>query len=232
MEFIAEIGLNYNGNQALLHELIRQASLCGADFAKFQLGWRDQPDEINHLTQESIRTILRICEFYSIKPLFSIFHEQALNLLLSQTQQLCTVKIASRTLSQDIILCERIAQSFSRVIASTGMIDHSTITKLPFEADLLWCISQYPPDLAELSKMPKNFVDSNYRGISDHFIGISSSLLAISRGAKIVERHFTLDQTNEKIRDHQISTNPQEFATLISVGRHLSATADCSLVNS
>ena len=60
MEFIAEIGLNYNGNQTLLHELIRQASLCGADFAKFQLGWRDQPNEINYHTPESIRLY---CEY-------------------------------------------------------------------------------------------------------------------------------------------------------------------------
>ena len=232
MEFIAEIGLNYNGNQTLLHELIRQASLCGADFAKFQLGWRDQPNEINYHTPESIRSILRLCEFYSIEPLFSIFHEDALNLLLSQTQNLHTVKLASRTISQDIKLCERIAQSFSRIIASTGMLDHSNIPQLPFEAELLWCISQYPPDIKEISKMPLNFIDSNFCGISDHFLGISASLLAIARGAKIVERHFTLDQTNEAIRDHQISTSPHELTKLINIGRHLSATTYCSLEKS
>ena len=38
--FIAEIGLNYNSNVGLLHELIRQAKLAGADIVKFQLGWR------------------------------------------------------------------------------------------------------------------------------------------------------------------------------------------------
>ena len=225
MEFIAEIGLNYNGNHTLLHELIRQASLCGADFAKFQLGWRDKPNEINHHTPESIRSILKICDFYSIKPLFSIFHGQALDLLLSETTELDTVKLASRTLSQDLYFCQRIANSFSRVIASTGMIDHQKLDALPFEAELLWCVSQYPPDLKQLSSMPYNFLESNFKGISDHFLGISSSLLAISRGATIVERHFTLDPTNETIRDHQISTSPGEFSTLISIGRHLSSTA-------
>ena len=38
MIFIAEIGLNHNGNLGLLHELIKQASLSGANIAKFQLG--------------------------------------------------------------------------------------------------------------------------------------------------------------------------------------------------
>ena len=38
--FIAEIGLNLNGNFGLLFELIKQAAWSGADIAKFQLGWR------------------------------------------------------------------------------------------------------------------------------------------------------------------------------------------------
>ena len=35
--FIAEIGMNHNGNFGLLHELIKQASLSGANIAKFQI---------------------------------------------------------------------------------------------------------------------------------------------------------------------------------------------------
>ena len=49
MLFIAEIGLNHNGNFDLGCEMIRQAKLAGADIAKFQLGWRDKPGEINRL---------------------------------------------------------------------------------------------------------------------------------------------------------------------------------------
>ena len=40
MLFIAEIGMNHNGNLDLCNELIRQAKWAGADIAKFQLGWR------------------------------------------------------------------------------------------------------------------------------------------------------------------------------------------------
>ncbi len=49
MIFIAEIGMNYNGNFNLCYELIKQAKYSGADIAKFQLGWRDKPGEINQL---------------------------------------------------------------------------------------------------------------------------------------------------------------------------------------
>ena len=60
-------------------------------------------------------------------------------------------------------------------------------------------------------------------GYSGHETGLSTTSVAVAFGAKIVERHFTLDQTNETIRDHQISTTPDEFKTLINIGRHLSA---------
>ena len=47
IKFIAEIGLNHNGNKDLIFELIRNASFSGADYVKFQLGWRGKEDEMN-----------------------------------------------------------------------------------------------------------------------------------------------------------------------------------------
>ena len=49
MIFIAEIGMNHNGNMGLIFELVKQASLSGANIAKFQLGWRCGKGEINQL---------------------------------------------------------------------------------------------------------------------------------------------------------------------------------------
>ena len=40
MIFIAEIGLNYNGNFDLIFEMMKQAKLSGANIVKFQLGWK------------------------------------------------------------------------------------------------------------------------------------------------------------------------------------------------
>ena len=48
MLFIAEIGLNHNGNLDLGFEMIKQAKHSGADIAKFQLGWKGrQANELN-----------------------------------------------------------------------------------------------------------------------------------------------------------------------------------------
>ena len=64
MIFVAEIGLNHEGNFDLALEIIRQAKKSGADIAKFQLGWRDGKDEINNIDDKTIELILKICEFY------------------------------------------------------------------------------------------------------------------------------------------------------------------------
>ena len=76
LTFIAEIGLNHNGNFGLFFELIKQASLAGADFAKFQLGWRAKEDEINNLGSSEIELIKKCCNHHNIKPLFSIFNHK------------------------------------------------------------------------------------------------------------------------------------------------------------
>ena len=57
MIFIAEIGLNHNGNFNSCYEMIKLAKKSGADIAKFQLGWKSLPNEINFLDLERIKTL-------------------------------------------------------------------------------------------------------------------------------------------------------------------------------
>ena len=51
-------------------------------------------------------------------------------------------------------------------------------------------------------------------GYSDHTQGIESSLAAVALGAKIIEKHFTLNK-NAKGPDHSSSLNPKEFSQLV-----------------
>ena len=67
MEFIAEIGMNYNQNKGLIPEMVRLASNAGADYAKLQLGWRDKPGEINNLLREDILNFSKYCNYYQRK---------------------------------------------------------------------------------------------------------------------------------------------------------------------
>jgi sialic acid synthase SpsE len=53
-------------------------------------------------------------------------------------------------------------------------------------------------------------------GYSDHTIGKEASLLAVAMGAKIIEKHFTLNNNFSKFRDHTISLNPKDMTQLVS----------------
>ena len=81
MIFIAEIGMNYNGNFNLCYEMIKQAKLSGANIAKFQLGWRDGPGEINQLDKKKIQKIINWCKYHEVQPLFSIISDNAYKMI-------------------------------------------------------------------------------------------------------------------------------------------------------
>ena len=221
MKFIAEIGLNHNGSEGLLFELIRQASLSGANMVKFQLGWRDKVDEINYFDTDKLNLLFKVCEFYDVDPLFSIFHKDAWK-LLSTFNHPKIVKIASRTFKDDIDLVREISDSVEKIIISTGMSDKSKINFDDFKnCYWLWCESLYPLLPFKVKNFPSKFSAKTFIGFSDHSQGIELSLLAISRGAKIIERHFTLDKSDQTIRDHALSSTPEEFLKLVNHGKSI-----------
>ena len=67
MIFIAEIGMNHNGNWDLAYELIKQAKFSGADIAKFQLGWRDGKGEINRIDLDILQMLKKWCDYFEIE---------------------------------------------------------------------------------------------------------------------------------------------------------------------
>ena len=219
--FIAEIGLNHNGNFDLCFELIKQAKLAGADIVKFQLGWRDKPNEINQMDKKKILQLIEWSNYFDIELLFSIISEKAWDLV--KPFKLKKFKIASRTVKYDIPLVKKILNKKKETIISLGMWNKK---KPPFpnrnHIFYLWCVSKYPCQPKDLKGLPKNFNKSIYHGYSDHSIGIETPLLAISRGAKMIEKHFTLDKSNTIIRDHSLSATPEEFRQMVNIGRDIS----------
>jgi len=62
---------------------------------------------------------------------------------------------------------------------------------------------------------------SAYYGFSDHTLGIEASLVAVGRGALIIEKHFTLDKSAEGF-DHICSITPPELADLVKYSKLMS----------
>lgn len=133
-----------------------------------------------------------------------------------------------KTASADLIdraLHERIAASGIPVIVSTGMAtweevaetvqiykDANALEKLT----LLQCTSAYPADPAEASlntipELAKRF--GCQVGFSDHTPNNICAIAAVALGAKVIEKHFTLDKAAPG-PDHAASATPKEFAEM------------------
>jgi len=220
MLFIAEIGMNHNGNFDLAHELIKKAAIAGADIAKFQLGWRDGQGEINCLTLDDLKRIVDWCKYYDIEFMASIITEQAFEMI--QKIPCDRYKVASRTLKDNFNLAQSIVSKGKETIVSLGMWEKEG---MPFPENenvrYLWCKSLYPTYVDDLVGLPKDFTASVYDGYSDHTVGIEACLIAIARGAQIIEKHFTLDKSDTTIRDHVLSATPDEFRQLTTLGNDI-----------
>lgn len=217
---VAEIGMNHDGSFDLARELVRQAKLAGADFAKFQFGWRDTPGEINHFERAQWIALREWCDYVGIEMLASIIREDALD--LADAVGLTTYKIASRTVIDAPALCERILARGHLTYVSLGMWDEEGFPFGPPDGSRLryvYCRSKYPTHPSDLASMPARFSEAGCFGYSDHSLGIEMCLTAIARGARYVEKHFTLDKTSQKIRDHVLSATPGEFRQLVELGR-------------
>ncbi|MBF0147703.1 MAG: N-acetylneuraminate synthase family protein [Magnetococcales bacterium] len=218
MLFIAEVGMNHNGNFAVAYELIRQAKEVGADIVKFQLGWRWGPGEINQITPEIITELKRWADFIEIDLMFSVIVPEAFTML--QPFDLPRYKVASRTVIDYPDLVRQILATGKETFVSLGFWNQEGLPFPPtHNLHYLWCVSKYPTAPWDVKGMPKDFTTSPFIGYSDHTLGIECPLLAISRGARVIEKHFTLDKSDTHIRDHALSATPEEFARMVTLGR-------------
>jgi N-acetylneuraminate synthase/N,N'-diacetyllegionaminate synthase len=229
MIIIAEIGINHNGNRHLAHELIRQARLAGADVAKFQFYDPDRifgpagsyPNPEAHafartveFSFEDAAQLKRWCDEEGIEFMASVFDLDRLGWV--ETLAVKRHKIASRAV-QDVELCEAILATGKEAFVSLGFWEGAEPPYQRANARYLYCVPSYPTEYSQL-RLPTSFVGSVYSGFSDHTIGIEASLVAIGRGATVIERHFTLNKGLAG-PDHICSVTPDELRLLVDYGR-------------
>jgi len=218
--FIAEVGMNHNGNFDLAYELIKQSKYAGADIVKFQLGWRDGPGEINQITPEVISKLRLWAERFEVELMFSIISTEAYATI--KGADFGKYKIASRTVKDHPDLVRMVLDEGKLTYVSLGMWDGEDVPFHGYDnARYLWCKSLYPTHPWDIVDLPKDFTFSPYCGYSDHTIGIETPLLAIARGAQVIEKHFTLDKSDKTIRDHILSATPDEYLQMTRIGREI-----------
>tara|TARA_A100000164_G_scaffold378581_1_gene420555 strand:- start:1563 stop:2588 length:1026 start_codon:yes stop_codon:yes gene_type:complete len=134
-------------------------------------------------------------------------------------------KVASADII-DPLLNSTIASTGKDVIISTGMANEKEINNcLGFykkynknQICLLHCVSNYPCSNHSLNLKCVSLLKDLYKtkvGFSDHTTNSISSSIAISLGASVIEKHFTLD-TKDTGPDHISSLNPREMKTFVA----------------
>ena len=114
------------------------------------------------------------------------------------------LKVASRDLT-NLPLLEALAETHIPIILSTGMagkkeLDEAlaVITKYHNDIAILHCVSQYPTEPDNLNLLTISYLQKHYGqytiGFSDHTIGIAAPIVAVGMGAKIIEKHITIDR--------------------------------------
>ncbi len=220
IKIICELHPQFYGSMDALKRMVLQSKIGGASYVKVQLydtnkihGNKDR--SYIEISEKDFYEINEYCKGIGIELTASVFNEDRID--WCEKIDMKIYKIASRSVS-DIKLCEKIISTSKPVIISLGMYDWQT-KDIPFKHEninYLYCISEYPTMLEKI-KMP-DFNKSFFNGYSDHTLGINACLYAASKGAKIIEKHFSPNKSlqNSTQKAHVCSMDMKELSTLKS----------------
>jgi N-acetylneuraminate synthase len=244
---IAEIGGNFNSFQEA-KKLILEAKKCGADAVKIQTYQAETLASKNaffdmentgkisqyklfkkyQLSFEVHKKIFNFVKKINIDFFSTPAHKTDLDMLESFGVKIH--KIGSDD-AVNLPFLEQVAKTGKIIILSTGMCtlkevkkSVQTIMKFNKKIALLHCVSNYPTyssdvNLEAITTLQKTFPNLPI-GYSDHTLSTLSAKASVCYGAKIVEKHFTLNK-KAKGPDHKLSCNPDELKELISSIREI-----------
>ncbi len=236
---VAEIGNNHEGRLDVALRLVREAARCGVDAVKFQT-FRTE-----HFVLPSDAERFRRLKSFELPPdAFGQLAQAARNeglLFLSTPLDLESVAVleelvdAYKVASGDntfFPLIDRIVETGKPIIVSTGLSTlEGVLGTVAFvrggwvrrgitgSLAVLHCVSSYPTPPGEANLRAIRELEGRLGvpvGWSDHMLGIEASVLAVAAGARIVEKHFTLDRNFSTFRDHQLSADPPDLAALVT----------------
>ncbi len=141
------------------------------------------------------------------------------------------IKIPSGELT-NLQLIDKVVASHLPIILSTGMatLEEIECTVSWIKKDgfyhrgnlfVLQCNTAYPTPAQDVNLLAMTTIKNHLQldiGYSDHTLGNTAAIAAVALGAKIIEKHFTLDK-NMVGPDHLASLNPQELKQFVSLIR-------------
>lgn len=180
------------------------------------------------LDEDSFYQLRNLCEECGIDFLSTPFDNDSVDFLykLGVPQ----FKISSGDLTNKPLL-KQIAQLGRPMIVSTGMAFLADIEDAlrwiyqegNYQVSLLHCTSDYPAEFDQINLKVMETLSLAFNcpvGYSDHTQGIEVPIAAVALGAKIIEKHFTLDKLMDG-PDHKASLEPKELKEMVKAIRNV-----------
>jgi len=240
---IAEVGPNHDGKMEKACQLIDMASEAGVDAVKFQLfvldeivskqtplaeyqkrsGEENQYEMLKRLllSHDEIHELKAYAESKGLDFLTTPFDAKSARFLAELGVK--AMKIPSGEITNMPFLRDVAALNIFTII-STGM---STLEEIedavaPFieaktQYALLHCVSEYPAPTDQINLQAMKTIEEAFHvpvGYSDHTEGTAVPLAAAALGARIIEKHFTINK-NDPGPDHAASLEPDELKIMV-----------------
>lgn len=241
MYVIAEIGFNHGGSADLTVKMVEAAASAGADAVKLQSFYASdlvmpenelyQAFKAGELSQGGHARARKAAAECGIDFVSTPFSPRWVDFL--EGLEPAGYKVASMDVNNHVLL-KAIAETGKKVYISSGA---STLEEVKTSVDFLnengagdvcalHCVSNYPtrPEDAMLYMIPrmKKALNAKAVGFSDHTLGTAVAVAAVALGAKVVEKHFTIDK-NLTGPDHKISADIGEMRLLVEQVRQAEA---------
>ncbi len=182
------------------------------------------------LSHEQHEHLIAYCKQKNIKFFSTAFDMESLEYL--KNIELDLVKIPSGEIT-NLPYLRKAAKFFKKIILSTGM---STMNEIEDalkvfldegikrkDITILHCNTEYPTPFTDVNLKAMRFIKKKFGtkiGYSDHTAGIEVPIAAVALGARIIEKHFTLDKDMNG-PDHKASLDPKELIAMVSSIRNI-----------
>jgi sialic acid synthase SpsE len=231
---VAEIGNNHEGDFDVACRMLEAAADAGVDAVKFQtfqtrlFTSKADPARFERLTKFELTQAQFTALEQRARARKLIFLSTPLDLVSAAfLEPLVDVfKVASGD-NDFWPLIAQLCRTGKPLIVSTGLADlahveriaafvreHDAIERLA----LLHCVCAYPAPPADVNLRAIPMLAEHIGcpiGWSDHTLGPDACLAAAALGARIIEKHFTLDKNFSAFRDHQLSADPAEMKLIV-----------------
>ena len=212
-------------------EAIITKTVAQAEYQKKNTGIQEsQFDMLKRLelSNEDFRKIKKHCD--SIGIIFASTADEAESLDFLISIGIPFIKIGSGEIG-NVSYLRYMGSKKMPVILSTGMSSLADID-ISIQAlreggatdiTLLHCTTSYPCVFENVNLNAMNTIRDAFKlpvGYSDHTLGRSVAIAAVAMGAKVVEKHFTLDKNMEG-PDHKASSTPDEFKEYVKAIRDI-----------